>query len=107
MSQPKRRKENLKMISPNTRIIDLTSSQLQELISDAVKKELANTQSPQPKEDDELLTLEAAASFLKVSKVTLHHWKRDGKVKFLRIGSRIRFKKSELLNAGSIKKSRK
>jgi excisionase family DNA binding protein len=95
------------MINPETRIIDLTSSQLQELISDAVKKELANFQSSPQAEADELLTLEVAASMLKVSKVTLHKWKRDGKIKFHRIGSRIRFKKSELLNAGVIKKKRR
>jgi|ERR1017187_3992497 excisionase family DNA binding protein len=95
------------MISPNTRIIDLTSSQLQELISDAVKKELANSQPTQPREDDELLTVEEAAAFLKISKVSLHKWKKSGKVKYHRIGSRIRFKKSELLNTGAAKNLRK
>ena len=95
------------MINTDTRVIDLTVGQLQEILNENIDSRIANSQPPQPKEDDELLTVEEAAAFLKITKVSLHKWKKCGKVKYHRIGSRIRFKKSELLSSGAIKKSRK
>lgn len=48
---------------------------------------------------DRLLKSREAAQLLGVSLVTLHKWKMDGTVKFHRVGSQIRFKHSEVLNA--------
>lgn len=57
------------------------------------------TSDPYPKEDlEDFLTAKQVSKLLGVSLVTLHKWKRDGKIKFHRFGSRIRFKKSEILN---------
>lgn len=50
-----------------------------------------------PKEEDELLSIEEVANLLGVSKVTIHHRKRMGKIPFYRSGRRIYFKKSEVL----------
>ena len=94
-------------ITNSTRLIDLTVGQLQEILNENIDSRIANSQPTQSKEDDELLTVKEAAAFLKISKMSLHNWKKAGKVKYHRIGSRIRFKKSELLNAGTIKNSRK
>lgn len=51
-----------------------------------------------PKEEEEtLLTVEEVAEYLEVSKVTIHTWKREGKLPFYRMGRRVYFKKSEIL----------
>jgi len=64
-----------------------------------LKTEILST-SPQLKKDteDEFLTAKQVSKLLSVSLVTLHQWKKDGKLKFHRFGTRIRFKKSEILN---------
>ena len=64
-----------------------------------LKTEILST-SPQLKKDteDEFLTAKQVSKLLSVSLVTLHQWKKVGKIKFHRFGTRIRFKKSEILN---------
>lgn len=54
---------------------------------------------PAPPQSDEFLTENAVRDLLLVSKVTLKAWRDSGKINFYRIGSRIRYKKSELLAA--------
>ena len=58
------------------------------------------TSAPQKSTEDvdDFLTAKEVSKLLSVSLVTLHKWKRDGKIKFHRFGSRIRFRKSEILN---------
>lgn len=58
-------------------------------------KKQTTTQSP-----EEFLTIQQVSKLLGVSLVTLHKWKKEGKIKFHRFGSRIRFKKSEIMNVG-------
>lgn len=50
---------------------------------------------------DEFLTIQEVSKLLSVSLVTLHKWKKQGKIKFYRFGSRIRFRKSDVLNCKS------
>ena len=70
--------------------------QLRELIRD----EFQLTQTPKEKEEpEELLNSSQTSKLLGVSKVTLHKWKLEGKVKSYRIGTRIRFKRAEVLSA--------
>lgn len=56
----------------------------------------SQTEKPEP---EELLNSSQTAKLLGVSKVTLHKWKLEGKVESYRIGTRIRFKKAEVLQA--------
>ena len=48
---------------------------------------------------DELLNVEEACKFLRVSKVTIHKWKKRKLIVSYRIGRRIYFKKHELINS--------
>ena len=48
--------------------------------------------------NDELLTLDETASFLKKSKVTIHAWKKKGLIPYIRVSNKIYFRKSDLLN---------
>lgn len=51
----------------------------------------------QPPEEEELLTLKQIALFFQVSETTVHNWKNNGIIPYIRVNSRIRFKKSEIL----------
>lgn len=51
---------------------------------------------------DELLTLEETAAFFKKSAVTIHAWKKAGILKYTRMGNKIYFRKSDLVNLPQI-----
>lgn len=69
-----------------------------EVFRDCIKLELElrNNTSTQP--SDELITEQEARQLLKISKVTLKKWRDAKKIPFYRYGSRIRYKKNELLD---------
>ena len=72
--------------------------ELEALIKKCVKEGIETKTSKQNREnEDEFLTAEEAAQFLKVSLVSIHNWKRDKGLRFYRLGRSIRFKKLELL----------
>ncbi len=45
----------------------------------------------------EFIEVDEVCSILKISKVTLHKWKRQGKLPFYRLGSRILFRRSDVM----------
>lgn len=53
---------------------------------------------------EDYITVKQAAKLLQVSAVTIHTWKREGKLKFYRFGTRIRFKQSEIESLEKYKK---
>lgn len=73
---------------------------LQGMIEGAVQRTMdqwLNKESQQTK-GDELVTRQEAANLLGISLPTLHHYSKHGVVPAYRIGSRVRFKKTELLD---------
>jgi len=44
----------------------------------------------------ELLTASEAAEYLRISEWTLRHWVSDKKIRFIKIGRAVRFKKAHL-----------
>ena len=69
------------------------------VLRDCIKMELsASAPSQSNEKPDYLITENEARDFLRVSKVTLKKWRDDKKIPFYRIGSRIRYKRSELLS---------
>lgn len=80
--------------------------ELKALIKDSIIEVLEEKTNPkQPDKEDQLIRLNEACQLLKVSKVTIHNWKRAGLIPFYRISNKIYFKKDELIN--SLKKSKK
>ena len=81
-------------------LIITTRAELVSLINDAIRTELNNhlqsTQNLGPTEE-RLLTEKEASEKLKVSKVTLKKWRDTKQIPFIRIGTRIRYKESQLL----------
>jgi excisionase family DNA binding protein len=75
-------------------------TEFRELLSEVVRGEFNLSYKPKEHEEpEELLNSSQTAKLLCVSKVTLHKWKLEGKVKSYRIGTRIRFKRAEVLEA--------
>jgi excisionase family DNA binding protein len=80
---------------------NMTKADFQAFIRGVIKEALtfqqeATTVAPQK---DKLLNIDEVCSLLKISKPTLHNWKRDGRLPFHRIGSKVYFKEKEVLEA--------
>lgn len=72
-------------------------SQLQTLISSTVQQAVQQaTAHLQPTTNEEFLTRKQTSNIIGVSLVTLAEWTKEGKIKGYRIGSRIRYKRSEI-----------
>jgi excisionase family DNA binding protein len=73
--------------------------QLENIISIAVKKgiELQVSQTTNTTEQTELLTRNEVCSLLHITLPTLHQWTKEGLVTGYRIGTRIRYKRAEIL----------
>jgi excisionase family DNA binding protein len=76
-----------------------TLGDIETVFRDCIKSELQSFR-PQPSiPEDDLITEQEAKKMLLVSKVTLKKWRDEGRIKFYRIGSRIRYRKSDLLKS--------
>ena len=74
--------------------------ELKQVISETVREELINYSGTLKKEEPaELLTRKEAATLLRVSLPTLHEWSKSGLIKFNRIGTRVLYKKEDVLAA--------
>jgi len=47
---------------------------------------------------EELLTIQQIADYFQVSITTIHNWKKEGLIPYVKVKSRVRFKKSVVLN---------
>lgn len=73
---------------------------LQGYIAQTIRRELADILKADPAPDpDELVTRKQAAKYLGLSLPTLHEYTQRGIVTGYRIGSRVRYRRGELLNA--------
>lgn len=89
----------------NNEIVVTSKQELKLLIKESVREELeTHSGKPQEPQDDPLMTIEEVAKFFGVTKVTIHDWKKKKILPFYRINSRIRFKKSEVLELFSTRR---
>jgi excisionase family DNA binding protein len=78
----------------------LTRDEFTALIKEAVRTEFQRQALlTKPVDPDPLVKIDEICELLKVSKVTIHKWKAEGKIPFRRISNRIFFKKSDVLEA--------
>ena len=68
-------------------------------VAEAFDNELKIFLKDSIKEEDQLLKIEEACELLKVSKVTIHKWKKQNKIQSYRIGRKIYFKRGEIINS--------
>jgi excisionase family DNA binding protein len=80
-------------------ILSVSKEELRAMIQEAVLALSSVPPASKPEIDTQLLKIEQVCELLKVSKVTIHKWKRLGIIPFHRISNRIFFKKEEVLQA--------
>ena len=76
----------------------LSISELKNLIDESIKDALKSF-NPKKESEVELLTTKEVSKILGVSAVTLNDWVKRGIIPALRIGTRIRYKKKDVLKA--------
>lgn len=83
------------------KIIQTTPSELSSLISDSVKKELENFKRELSKSNssEDLLTREETCELLSINLSTLWSYTKTGKLPSKKIGNRVYYLKSEILEA--------
>ncbi|MGS2727522.1 helix-turn-helix transcriptional regulator [Psychroserpens sp. BH13MA-6] len=83
------------------KIIQTTPSELSSLISSSVKKELENFKLELDKSNssEDLLTREETCKLLSINLSTLWSYTKKGKLPSKKIGNRVYYLKSEILNA--------
>jgi len=87
------------MSENSTMFVAMPMTELLELIEEKIFKGLEKYNRKDTIQTDELLNVEETCKFLRVSKVTIHKWKKRKLIVSYRIGRRIYFKKHELINS--------
>ena len=75
--------------------LTLTKEELKQLIEDAI----FNANSTQPNLTYNLITENELADRIDISKVTLHKFRKEGKIPYSKVGRTIRYNYSEVLEA--------
>ena len=88
----------------NEMLVQLTANDLMLLIKEAVKEELQKItnviqlNTKESEDENELLTRKQTAELLKVSETSLFLWNRNKVLEHKKIGNRVYYIKSEVLN---------
>jgi excisionase family DNA binding protein len=91
-------------MNQNILLSPISLDELEQRLVSRFKTEFLSTAPNETNETgDDFLTAREVSKLIGVSLVTLHKWKKNGKLKFYRFGSRIRFRKSEILNTQKYK----
>jgi excisionase family DNA binding protein len=80
----------------NVILTPLTIEQLQSFINDAVKSGIEQTQ-PTQSTTPKLLTRKQVCDLLSITPPTLHEWTRNGTISAYKVGTRVRYKESEVI----------
>ena len=75
-------------------IINLSPDDFRKMISEELSKVASNKNIL----DDAPLTINEVCSLLKISRQTLNKWRREGKLKSVKINSRVYFSKAEIVS---------
>lgn len=76
-----------------------TKEELRQLVFNCLNSSDSNLilEKKENSEKEELLTIQQLADYFQVSTTTIHNWKNEGILPYVKIKSRIRFKKSVIL----------
>jgi len=78
---------------------EITTDELRDMISQSITVALKNQNGQKKQTEEKLLSRREAAELLDVSLPTLGEYTKTGKVKGYRLGGKIKYKQSELLDA--------
>ncbi len=87
-------------------ITTLQVEDLQNLIKESIRQVFNENieEKNKPEEKEEILTTEDIQKMFKVSKVTIHKWKKKGILPYYKMGRRVYFKKSEIFGLLEVKR---
>lgn len=77
----------------------ISETDLRAIMSETIKSELASVRPVDPPKDNLLITRQETAKILGISLPTLNAYSKEGKIQSYRIGTRIRYKQSEVLES--------
>jgi len=85
---------------------NLSAEELAQTIKDSIRDVLDNKHANDAKNDSEedLLTIEDVQKIFRVSKVTIHKWKKLGLIPYYKVNRKLYFKKSEVMDSLQNKK---
>jgi len=78
----------------------ISASELRQILSEEIKNALSKFETNEtPTDKDELITRQETAKILKISLPTLNNYSKEGKIQPYNIGSRVLYKKSEVIDS--------
>ncbi len=81
-------------------LTNVTVDDLKSIIDERLQAALTTFKPAEPEtKEEELIKIEEVCKLLNVSKVTIHAWKKSGKLPFYRISNKIYFKRNEIVDA--------
>lgn len=87
-------------------VTTLQLEDLQNLIKESIRQVLNENveEKSKPEEKEEILTTEDIQRMFKVSKVTIHKWKKKMILPYYKMGRKVYFKKSEIFGLLEVKR---
>lgn len=86
-------------MTDNIILTSIPEERFKEIFREIFQERIPSPQTPIDNLHNDLMTENEARDFLRVSKVSLSKWRKENKIKFYRIGTRIRYKRSDLETA--------
>ena len=83
------------MMEDKVTILSLSRNELEEIVKCAVKNAIDAARSP----ERELLDAKSLCELLGISSSCLSNWKKEGRIPYKRLGARIFFSRSEVLES--------
>ena len=80
-------------------IITIPMDEIKDIIVETIRNEFQRIQSTERKPGIDFITRQETAKLLGVSLNTLNEWTKKGLIPGYRISSRVRYKKSEIVNS--------
>jgi len=77
----------------------ISETDLRTIMSETIKTELASVRPVEPPKNNLLITRQETANLLGISLPTLSAYSKEGRIQSYRIGTRIRYKQSEVLES--------
>ena len=87
------------MITKTIQITEVTADELADAVADKLMLKIENyLKELSKKQNDEILTRQEVADYLRISLVTIHSWNKHGILNPIRMGNRIFYKKQDILD---------
>lgn len=90
------------MLKNHIALLPIPLEELKQELMNGIREELTKLEETTTL-NEEFIKSDEACKMLKISNVTLTDWRRRGIIKYYKLGSRVFFKRSEILQSNSLK----